>query len=304
MITTSANLKRHMERKHPLVKLGDDRNDRVGVENNEELEASNSNSNEHGHNMPEPSTSFSAPDSAPDNQVTHSKEKLKMTQSSVTTFVKRKMGVTHRKIIDQKLLLLFTHDYQPFSVVDDYGFKSFVASLNSSYVLPSRKTISNSLLPAAYEEVYNRTKNILHDVKSISLTTDSWTSQNSESFLAVTAHFLNNNFEFKTCLLECISFPESHTSLNLATGLKKISNEWNIDDKILIVVSDNAVNIKKAIRDELKLKHFGCYAHNLNLIAQYSLKLITPILEKVNNIVNFFKRSTLARLNLESNKFR
>ena len=44
-----------------------------------------------------------------------------------------------------------------------------------------------------------------------------------------------------------------------------------------MIVSDNAANIRKAIRDELKYRHFGCYAHTINLIVMDTLKLITEV---------------------------
>lgn len=191
-------------------------------------------------------------------------------------------------------MLLFTRDFQPFSVVEDEGFKKFVSSLNPVYVLPSRKTLSCTLLPMQYEEIYNKCRQLTENIKSVVLTTDCWTSRNTENYLAVTAHFLSETFELKTLLLECVSFNESHTSANLAKELKRVMIEWNLDKKVLLVVSDNAANIKKAIRDDLKLKHFGCFAHSLNLVCQDTLKKVTGVTDKVKEIVAFFKRSTSA----------
>lgn len=41
------------------------------------------------------------------------------------------------------------------------------------------------------------------------------------------------------------------------------------------------------------MKHYGCYAHSLNLIVQRALKELEPTLEKIKKIVTFFKRSSL-----------
>lgn len=135
-------------------------------------------------------------------------------------------------------------------------------------------------------------------VKSVTLTTDCWTSRNTENFLAVTVHFIDSNFEIQSLLLECTSFDESHTSKNLADALKNIITEWNLEEKVLMVISDNAANIKKAIRDELHLKHFGCYAHTINLIACDALKHIADVLNRIKTIVGFFRRSTSANAKL------
>nr|CAI5851084.1 unnamed protein product [Callosobruchus analis] len=105
------------------------------------------------------------------------------------------------------------------------------------------------------------------DVRSVTLTADCWPSRNTENFLEVTAHFIESKFEVQSVLLDCVSFSVSHT-------------KWNLEGKILIVISDNAANMKKAINDELPLKNFGCYAHTINLIAQDSLKATECILDK------------------------
>lgn len=229
-----------------------------------------------------------------DIQQTLQQVRQKSSTASIGTFLKQKMTLATKKKIDDDLMLLFIKDYQPFSIVEDTGFRRFVGSLNPSYQLPSRKTISNTLLQAEYESVYNKTRQVMGEVTAVTLTTDCWTSCNSENFLAVTAHFINNYFDICSVLLDCSSFKESHTSANLASEIKRVILEWNLTGKILIIISDNAANIKKAIKEDLKYKHFGCYAHTLNLIAKDALELALPVVEKVKTIVAFFKRSTSA----------
>ncbi|KAG8237261.1 hypothetical protein J437_LFUL011291 [Ladona fulva] len=40
---------------------------------------------------------------------------------------------------------------------------------------------------------------------------------------------------------ECFPFAERHTAENLAEELKRVAREWNLDEKIVAVVSDNAI---------------------------------------------------------------
>lgn len=44
------------------------------------------------------------------------------------------------------------------------------------------------------------------------MTTDCWTSRNTESYITITVHFIDTNFDLKSILLSCHSFNESHTS--------------------------------------------------------------------------------------------
>lgn len=130
-------------------------------------------------------------------------------------------------------------------------------------------------------------------VKSVCITTDCWSSSAQDSFIAVTAHFIDDDFKFEPVLLECCLMQGSHTSVALAEELRRITDKFAVTDKVLIVVSDNAANIKGAVVNELKWKHFGCYAHTINLIVEDALEPVRPLLSKIKGIVSHFKRSNL-----------
>lgn len=140
---------------------------------------------------------------------------------------------------------------------------------------------------------------MIKDIKSVSITTDCWTSCNNDGFIAVTAHFIDDNFQIKSILLEVSSCSVNHTSINLANELTRITSDWGVENKILLALSDNAANIKKAISEELHWKHLGCLAHTINLIVKDALVTVDPLISKVSDIVSHFKRSTVAKNKLD-----
>ncbi|KAJ8930409.1 hypothetical protein NQ314_016804 [Rhamnusium bicolor] len=158
--------------------------------------------------------------------------------------------------------------------------------------------IYNTLIPLEYEMCVEAAKEEIKNVVSVYLTTDCWTSKKNESFMAVTGHFIDKNFKMKSILLDCDILDASHIALNLATRLKETVQEWDLENKIILTVSDNASNIKSAISTELGWKFFGCFAHTLNLTVQDALILVLPIIDKVKTIVSHFKRSTIANSKL------
>lgn len=98
-------------------------------------------------------------------------------------------------------------------MVDDIGFKEFVNSLNPGYKIPNRHAIPKTLIPAAYEKCFNEVKEIIsNDLQMACMTTDCWTSRNSERYIAITIHFIDTNFVLKSILLSCHSLNESHTT--------------------------------------------------------------------------------------------
>ncbi|KAL4121559.1 hypothetical protein QTP88_014050 [Uroleucon formosanum] len=149
-------------------------------------------------------------------------------------------------------------------------------------------------IPALYQKCLIETKEmIVTEAISGCITTDCWTSRNNAGYIAITFHFIDNNFLLKSVLLSCHEFSDSHTSQNLSQKIKSIIQEWNLENKIIFAVSDNASNIQLALKI-LQIKHFGCFAHTLNLIVQGALALESDLLDKIKTIVTFFRKSTSA----------
>jgi len=132
--------------------------------------------------------------------------------------------------------------------------------------------------------LYESTKDVvLEQIKktaAVCLTTDCWTSVNNTSFMAVTAHFLNENMEFKSHCLDCTEFSDCHTAENIGEKLKEITRTWDISYKVTAIVSDNVSNVIAGVR-LTGYRHISCFAHSLNLVVQKSLKHIEPVTHKV-----------------------
>lgn len=214
----------------------------------------------------------------------------------ILTLIPKRMTNREKKKIDDKLLQLFIKDFHSFRIVEEKGFIEFVKALNPSYEIPSRHFIFKTAIPSIYEECLTNTKELINSGSNFCQTIDCWTSRNTESYIAVTVHFLNDNFELISVLLECSAMITNHTSKNLAYELKRIVHEWDIENKIVLAVSDSASNIKNAISTELGWKHLSCFAHTLNLIVNDALQVdaITEILNKIKIIVGHFKRSYIS----------
>ncbi|XP_073323035.1 zinc finger BED domain-containing protein 4-like [Pagrus major] len=116
--------------------------------------------------------------------------------------------------------------------------------------------------------------------------------------MSVTCYFVEN-YKMVSCHLDCFEFSDRHTSENLAEELLKVAKEWDVENKVVCCVSDNAANITKAIKI-LKWFHHPCLAHTINLIVRDALKVMKPTVDKVKAIVEFFHRSTTATQKLKS----
>ncbi|EFN72128.1 Putative AC9 transposase, partial [Camponotus floridanus] len=94
-----------------------------------------------------------------------------------------------KKDLNRKLAIMIAKDFQLLSIVEDKGFIDFIKALNPRYAIPSRKIMTNSILPECCEIAKQNLKDLLEKVHSVSLTIDGWTSTANESYLGITCHF-------------------------------------------------------------------------------------------------------------------
>ena len=140
-----------------------------------------------------------------------------------------------------------------------------------------------------------------------------WTSRATESYMTITCHFLTETWDLKSLVLETFFFELSHTAENIADLLRKAAEKWNISEKIIAIVTDNASNIVAAVKI-VGWNHVPCFAHTLNLVVSEAIKSdesVSVIKKKCKQIVTFFHQSVKAteklkevqnQLNLQEHK--
>lgn len=220
------------------------------------------------------------------------------------TFDKRPLSSSKSKQIDNQLLKMIVKEYHPFSIVEDVEFRNLIHLLCPSYNIPTRKTVSASLVPICYNEVKMQMKALFQPTTAVSLTADGWTSQNNQHhFYAITAHFIDENTVLQNVLVDCIHYENRHTADNISKMLKDVLCEWGLQNNVIAIVTDNASNMLKAVRN-LGWRQVRCTAHSLNLAVSNGLqqKEIKTIITKVKSIVEYFKRSSHALCKLKENQ--
>lgn len=170
--------------------------------------------------------------------------------------------------------------------------------------IPTRKTLSNSIMQETYTKTFDLVQDqVRKEVQSICLTADMWTSLKTESYMGLTGHYLTDELDFKTVLLGCCHFLGHHTSDNIATEVTTLVDKFGLRDKVNFIVTDNAANIIKAVKDMLGWKNFGCYAHTLNLIVEDALRLVKNDIDKVKRIVAHVKKALFHQKDCKNTKY-
>ncbi|KAJ4919271.1 hypothetical protein JOQ06_022231 [Pogonophryne albipinna] len=171
-----------------------------------------------------------------------------------------------------------------------------VNAMEPRYPVPTRQHLTKVCVPRLYAQTKAHVKASLGKAERVALTCDGWTSRTTEAYVTITAHFINEEWDLVTYVLQTRDMPESHTGHNLAEHLRKALAEWEITEKDPVIVTDNASNMTIAAEEAAFTLHVKCYAHTLNLAAQRALKItaVARLLGRVRRIVNFFRQSTTA----------
>jgi len=129
-------------------------------------------------------------------------------------------------------------------------------------------------------------KKELKDARNVSCTTDCWSSIAQESYITVTAHFIDDQWCPKSYTLTTHKLDDRLTASNLSNQLEITFNKWDIGQKIMSVVTDNAKNVLNAVNllDNITEKSdLTCAAHSLQLAVNNALKY-----DKIENLIQVY----------------
>lgn len=163
-------------------------------------------------------------------------------------------------------------DMRPYSVVENVGFRRLMKVMEPNYVIVSRKRLSEEVIPNMYQTVKDGVMCKLKTAERVGITSVTWTSVATESYMSVTAHYIDELWNLVSYVLQTTEVQTDHRSVSLAEILTKAMEEWGLLSKDPAIVTDNAANMIRAV-EITGLTHVGCFAHIINLASQAGLKL-------------------------------
>uniref|UniRef100_A0A182PP05 HAT C-terminal dimerisation domain-containing protein n=1 Tax=Anopheles epiroticus TaxID=199890 RepID=A0A182PP05_9DIPT len=214
--------------------------------------------------------------------------------TSLDGYIAQSITEEKRQELDMMLVDFICDEFLPVSVVESAKLQTLVNNLNSYYVLPSRKTVSTTLLPYAYEEKLKIVKSELLSTKSVALTSDGWSNNTGTKFLTLSAHFIDENFKLSSRLLECTDISPDFSEESIAQWFFKILKKFGIESKVELIVTANTT-MGRVIDDYTNIKRLPCFATSLNFVMQESIaKTIKKTVDKVKRVVQHFKTNPKA----------
>ncbi|XP_062854826.1 E3 SUMO-protein ligase ZBED1-like [Trichomycterus rosablanca] len=126
---------------------------------------------------------------------------------------------------------------RPINIVQDEGLRNIIrlASKDPSYELPSRSTIVNRI-HELYETERAKLAQDLVLTATIALTGDYWTSLGNDSYLGVTGHYIDEQWQLHSHALTVMKTEERHHAATCAEHFMDVAKQWNIESKCRKVV--------------------------------------------------------------------
>lgn len=156
-------------------------------------------------------------------------------QPTLSNFVNsprsRKCSGKETDDITRAIVDMVVFDYMPLQMVEGKGFKKLMSIVAPNYNIPSRNTIK-SRIEKVYEDRKSAVLGELDRVDTVALTTDTWTSNATKSYLTITEHHIDSDWNLMTNVLLTREMPERHTGENIAENLKKYTAEFNLNGKV------------------------------------------------------------------------
>jgi len=146
-----------------------------------------------------------------------------------------------------KLVKWIVIKQHPFTIVEEEDFINFVHSLYPNAKIPSANTIKRDIIEL-YATNAIKMQTVLQELHSkISFTTDIWTSASMKSFLSITAHFIDSEWQLQNIVVDFVQIFGSHTGINIkdsfVSGLENLSIQTKVKLFFIFINSKVYINV-------------------------------------------------------------
>ncbi|XP_058735726.1 zinc finger BED domain-containing protein RICESLEEPER 2-like [Vicia villosa] len=210
------------------------------------------------------------------------------------------------KFVDICASMILEHDL-PFRFFENAGVRKYTEFLNPDADIPPRNVIEAYVLHLYTKEKPKLKQELATIPNRISLTFDLWESCTTETYICLTAHFVDANWKLNSKVLNFhLVYPP--TGGEMCERVVELLNDWGIDKKIFSLTLDDSFEndiLQEQLKTQLALQnrllcdgeffHVHSFARVLSLIVEEALKLISHAVVNIRESVMFVRHSESRR---------
>ena len=194
----------------------------------------------------------------------------------------------------RRVLLMMIQDLRPYTDIMKGGLLQLL-----KWAQPRFEPGSNKFYRTKMQESFNKCKEAMQiklsedNPSNVSVVLDGWSSFH-HGYVGVNIHYISDKWDRVKINLCCKKFDESHTGEALATFVTDLLHEWNLYDRVNVVISDSASNMKKMV-EYLPFERVDCGNHTLQLSINdeiFSMHSVEALASKCRSVCNYQNKST------------
>uniref|UniRef100_A0A663F7N6 Zinc finger BED domain-containing protein 1-like n=2 Tax=Aquila chrysaetos chrysaetos TaxID=223781 RepID=A0A663F7N6_AQUCH len=209
-------------------------------------------------------------------------------------------------VILELVLEMIFRDLHPLSVVKDKGFGLLIGYLEPNFTLPSPMQLS-SMLWHRYNVVKQHLERYLQTAQAIVVCVEFWVSQLNQTYLTVTANFIDGEWRRARCIMETQQAHEDKAEEgDLGEKLSAVLSEFGLSSKSVFCVMHDSPQSTAANLQQLKNAYgwssLCCAARTLHLCIKAGLEVeqVQEALSAARGIVRYFQQDAKATCSLNS----
>uniref|UniRef100_A0A8I6XGF7 hAT-like transposase RNase-H fold domain-containing protein n=1 Tax=Hordeum vulgare subsp. vulgare TaxID=112509 RepID=A0A8I6XGF7_HORVV len=193
-------------------------------------------------------------------------------------------------------------DELPFIFVEKEGFRFFMSKACPRLNVPSRTIMYRDIIDLYESEKAMLRKYFIDSRQTVCLTTDTWTSKRQQSYMVLTAHYIDSRWKLRKKIISFV-LVDGHKGDDIGKSLEKLLTEWGIERVCTITVDNASSNdtclayMKRSLTNRgcthasSRYLHMRCVAHIVNLVVQDGLKIMCHPVNRIRNAIKFVRAS-------------
>ncbi|XP_058744976.1 zinc finger BED domain-containing protein RICESLEEPER 2-like [Vicia villosa] len=189
----------------------------------------------------------------------------------------------------------------PFCFVENEMFRKLLITLQPRFSIPSWSTLRRDIW-ALYLEEKEKLKKLLPNCGRVYLATDSWTSTQNLSYMSLTVHFVDSEWNMHKKIINFCQIT-GHSGHMIGKYIDDYLRSWGLSQVLTITVDNalantcmiNYLSIRMGSWNNLVLNgefvHMRCCTNILNLIVKSGLKEDKSCIKKICHAVKYVKSS-------------
>jgi hypothetical protein len=166
--------------------------------------------------------------------------------------------------------------------------------LNEKAVCPCARGIKRRMEEMRVT-IQEELKTLLRD-EWVTIASDGWTSRSTDTYLGITYHFIDSDWEIKAVTVDCEKMSGSTTGEDLQMKIPKAWEKRGVAGVVANVTDcePSMVKMGRLVMENTGIAHYGCVDHRLEKTAMkfYSHPSIAESLSRAQSIVNFLHKSS------------